>query len=193
MRDPLLTDLFQALDLFVAERLPDSSFVAVTPPLKWLTQFLVAATDGAPVTIAHAFPYLDSFLGDAEAFWREGTERSLVSGHFTVDGTSEELLLRATALNVGVHSLLVLARLRGEADIRPFLQHAREETLEHERVVKQLDALKEPVTTLSRLAEELLRTDLTGAQRALAEGISAAGARVQGLAIGAGPPDRRSR
>jgi hypothetical protein len=184
MRDPLLTDLFHALDLFVAERLPDSSFVAVTPPPKWLTQFLVAATDGGPVTIAQAFPYLDSFLSDAETFWQDGTESPLVSGPFTVAGQTEEVLLRASALNVGVHSLLVLARLRGDADVRPLLQHARENALEHERIVKHLDALKEPLKTLSRLTRELLETDLTSAQRALAEGINVASVRVQGVVAG---------
>ncbi len=184
MRDPLLTDLFHALDLFVAERQADSSFVAVTPPPKWLAQFLVAVTDGGPVTIAQAFPYLDSFLSEAETFWREGTERRLVSGAFTAATASEELLLRASALNVGVHSVLVLARLRGDADARPLLQQARENALRHERTREQLDALKEPVKTLSRLTSELLETDLTSGQRALAEGISAATGRVQRAADG---------
>ena len=36
MRDPILTDAFHALDLFVSERLPNSSFVALTPPPRWL-------------------------------------------------------------------------------------------------------------------------------------------------------------
>jgi hypothetical protein len=179
MRDPLLTDLFHALDLFAAERQADSSFVAITPPPKWLTHFLVGAADGGPVTISQAFPYLDAFLSEAETFWREGTERRLVSGAFTAAGASEELLLRASALNVGVHSVLVLARLRGDADTRPLLQQARENALRHERIREQLDSLQEPMKALSRLTRQLLETDLTNAQRALAEGISAATARVQ--------------
>jgi hypothetical protein len=184
MRDPLLTDLFHALDLFVAERQADSSFMAITPPPKWLAQFLVAAADGGPVTIAQAFPYLDGFLSEAEMFWREGTERHLVSAPFTAAGASEELLLRASALNVGVHGVLVLARLRGDADTRPLLQQARENALRHERIREQLDSLKEPARILSQLTRELLETDLTNAQRALAEGISAATGRVQDTADG---------
>jgi hypothetical protein len=183
MRDALLTDILHALDLFVAERQADSSFVAVTPPPKWLTERLVGAADGGPITMAQAFPYLESFLSDAERFWRAGTERTLVSGLFTVAvaGTTEEMLLRASALNVGVHCLLVLARLRGEADIRPLLQHARESMLDHEHAVKQLHALKEPIDLLSKLTAELLETNLTSAQRTLAEAIDAARARLRDL------------
>jgi hypothetical protein len=171
MRDPLLTDVFHALDLFVAERLPNSSFVALTPPPRWLTRFLASEAEGAPITIVQAFPFLGGFLTEAEAFWRDGAKHSMMSGPFAVDDASGELLLRAWALNVGVNTLLVLSRLQGESDTRPVLQKARDNALAHERVLRQVSAGEAPLRELSRLAGELLAGDLAPAERALAERI----------------------
>jgi hypothetical protein len=179
MRDPILTDTFHALDLFVAERLPNSSFVALTPPPRWLTRFLSSAAEGAPITIVQAFPFLAGFLTEAETFWRDGTKRSITSGPFAVDDAEGELLLRAWALNVGVNTLLVLARLQGEADTRPVLQKARDNALAHERLLRQVDASEAPLRELSRLAGQLLAGDLSAAQRAVAENIEATARRVQ--------------
>lgn len=179
MRDPILTDAFHALDLFVAERLPNSSFVALTPPPRWLTRFLASAAEDAPITIVQAFPFLGGFLSEAEGFWRDGVQRSMTSGPFAVDDPDGELLLRAWALNVGVSTLLVLSRLQGEADTRPVLQKARDNALVHERLLQQIDASDTSLRDLSRLAGELLATDLTAAQRAVADRISAAARRAQ--------------
>jgi hypothetical protein len=179
MSDPLLIDVFHALDLFVAERLPNSSFVALTTPPRWLTRFLASESERAPVTIVQAFPFLGGFLTEAEAFWRDGVRHSITSGPFAVDDVSGELLLRAWALNVGVNTLLVLARLQGEADTRPVLQKARDNALAHERVLRQVGATEAPLRELSRLAGELLATDLTPPQRAVAAKIEIAARRAQ--------------
>jgi hypothetical protein len=184
MRDPILTDAFYALDLFVAERLPNSSFVALTPPPRWLTRFLSSAAEGAPVTIVQAFPFLGTFLTEAEGFWRDGEKRSMTSGPFAVDDANGELLLRAWALNVGVNTLLVLARLQGEADTRPMLQKARDNALAHEKTLHHIGATEAPLRELSRLAGELLATDLTAAQRPLAERIEGAVRRAQAALSG---------
>jgi hypothetical protein len=179
MRDPILTDAFQALDLFVAERLANSSFVALTPPPRWLTRFLASAAEGAPITIVQAFPFLKGFLADAEGFWRDGVDRAMTSGPFAVDDAAGELLLRAWALNVGVNTLLVLSRLRGDADTRPVLQKARDNALAHERLRRQVGASEASLREVSRLAGALLATDLTSAQRTVAEDIAAAARRAQ--------------
>jgi hypothetical protein len=172
MKDSLALDVLHALDLFALERMPDYTFVAITPPPAWITHILSVADAGAPMTLAAAFPYLERFLSQAEAFWREGTGRSMLSGSFVAAGASEELLLRACALNLGPRSVLVLERLRGEADIRQILQKSRENKLQEERLQKKLDALRAPVATISRLVKKLLETDLTAAQRELADGIT---------------------
>jgi hypothetical protein len=172
MKDSLALDVLHALDLFALERMPEYTFVAITPPPAWITHILSVADAGAPMTLAAAFPYLERFLSQAEAFWREGTGRSMLSGSFVAAGASEELLLRACALNLGPRSVLVLERLRGEADIRQILQKSRENKLQEERLQKKLDALRAPVATISRLVKKLLETDLTAAQRELADGIT---------------------
>ena len=78
----------------------------------------------------------------------------MTSGPFAVDDPDGELLLRAWALNVGVNTLLVLARLQGEADTRPVLQKARDNALAHERLLQQIGAtdapLRESVATRRR-------------------------------------------
>jgi hypothetical protein len=184
MRDPILTDAFHALDLFVCERLPNSSFVALTPPPRWLTRLLSTAAEGAPITLVQAFPFLSGFLTEAESFWRAGEKRSIGSGPFAVDDRDGELLLRAWALNVGVNSLLVLARLEGEADTRPMLQKARDNALAQERLTHQMGATEAPLREASRLAGELLAADLPPAQRVLAERIAAAARRAQDALAG---------
>jgi hypothetical protein len=179
MRDPILTDAFHALDLFVAERLPNSSFVALTPPPRWLTRFLSSAAEGTPITIVQAFPFLGGFLSEAEGFWRDGEKRSMTSGPFAVDNPEGELWLRAWALNVGVSTLLVLSRLQGEADTRPVLQKARDNALAHERALRQLGESEAALRDVSRLAGVLLSTDLPPAQRSVAQDIEAAARRAR--------------
>jgi hypothetical protein len=171
MSADLLSDVFHSLDLFVVERMPDSSFIAVTRHPGWLTPILAAAGN-TPTTLAQTFPFLDSFLRDAEAFWHSGTGPCITSGAFVVDGRSGELLIRASALNLGERRVLVLERLRGEADTRPLLQKARENTLQHEQLARQIGTLQKSMVTISRLAAELLDTDLTAAQRHHAERIA---------------------
>ena len=185
MSQSLLAELMCALDLAGLERLSGGSFVALTPPPHWLTHVFGAAAAGEHVTIAKAFPFLDTFLSEAEAFWRGGPARSITSGPFAVEGPSGQLLLRAAALNVGSRSLLVLERLRGDADPRSFLQTARENKLNYERIVKQIGAV-EPA--LSRLVSELLQTDLTSAQREVAEGINRVSARLRAVTEGLHSP-----
>jgi hypothetical protein len=180
MTDSLPLDVLHALDLFALERMPDYTFVAITPPPAWITHILSDA--GEPMTLAAAFPYLERFLSEAEVFWREATARSLLSGSFVAAGASEELLLRACALNLGPRSVLVLERLRGEADIRQILQKSRENKLQEERLQQKLDALRAPVATMSRLVKGLLDTDLTPAQRELADGITRSLERVERVA-----------
>jgi hypothetical protein len=172
MSDPLFPfpHLIQALDLFAIERKPDSSFAAIAAPPPWLTPTLGVGAD-TPFGLAQMFPFLDSFLRDAEIFWRNGTEGRLTSGVFTAGRGSEELLLRASALNLGTRCIIVLERLHGDADTRPVLQKAREHTLAYERLARDMKAVQASLATIARLANELLATELTSAQREIAERI----------------------
>lgn len=164
MSDVLLSNLMPALDLFVVERRSDSSFAVVAPRPRWLTPALGSDGD-SPFALVRMFPFLDGFLQEAEAFWRTGAEGRLTSGVFAAGSGPGEILLRASALNVGPRCALVLERLLGSADPRPLLQKAREHTLEAERLARQLSAAQAATATISRLATQLLETPLTDPQR----------------------------
>lgn len=189
MSEDLLPDLFRALELFAIERRPDSSIVAITPPPPWLTPILDAA-DHAPFRVRNSFPFLESFLRDAEAFWNDGAEGKLMSGVFTLVSGSDDLVLRASALNLGTRCVMVVEPLRGDADTRPLLQKARDNKLEYERLVRRIESAQSSLSTISRLATELRATELTGAQRELAERIDSVSAHAQSVAAGKEPPER---
>ena len=178
MKDSLPLDLMQALEMFALERKADYTYAPVTPPPAWFRHILPLTDVNGPLTLAAVLPYLERFLSEAEPFWREGTRRSLVSGTFAAPGGSEEVLLRACALNLGPRSLLVLERLRGQEEIRDILQKARESKLEHEQFVKRIEAVRGPMASLSRLTNELVQTGLTSAQRELVDGIAATVTRI---------------
>ena len=177
--------------MFALERMPDYTYTPVTPPPAWFRHILPLTDATGPLTLGAILPYLERFLSEAEPFWREGTRRSLVSGTFAAPGGSEDVLLRACALNLGPRSLLVLERLRGQEDLREILQKARENELEHEQVVKRIESLRAPVTSLSKLTHELGQTGLTSAQRDLVDDIITAAARVDSIVSEVLPQKRR--
>jgi hypothetical protein len=181
MKESLTLEVLHALDLAVFERMPDLVFIAVTPPPAWVKYALAAASEGQPLTLGLAFPFLDRFLTEAETFWRQGTERSILSGPFVVPWLSGEALARAWALNLGPRNILVLERLKGEADPRALLQTARENKLEQERLQRQVESLQTPLATLVRLVKELLATEPTAAQRELADRVSRALAKIESV------------
>lgn len=189
MSEDLLPDLFRALELFAIERRPDSSIVAITPPPSWLTPILDAAGH-APFRVGDSFPFLESFLRDAEVFWSEGAKGRIMSGVFTLVSGSDDLVLRASALNLRTRCVMVVEPLRGDADTRPLLQKARENKLEYERLARRIESVQSALSTISRLAAELGQTELTGAQRELAERIDTVSTRARSVATGEQPPER---
>lgn len=176
MTDLLFAAVARALDLVVIERLPDRSLTLVCPPPPWFAEM---AIDGARLRLRETLPYVDEFMGEAEAFWWQEEEGAVSSGPFAADLAGEELLLRARAVTAAGRKLLVLERLTGPVDTRPVVQTAREARLEHERLVKRVEGLRPQAATLTRLARQLLDTDLTAAQRELVEHIQQAAAKVQ--------------
>ena len=192
MSDDLVPDLlhlFHALELFAGERRPDSSIVAMTHPPAWLTPILDAAR-GAPFHVGEAFPFLEGFLRDAERFWNTGGKGRIISGVFTAGSGADEIMLRASALNLGLRCVMVLEPLRGEADTRHVLQKARENKLEYEQLARRLETVKASLSTIAKIAGELRATELTSSQRDLAERIENASARAQSVVAGDHVPER---
>jgi hypothetical protein len=179
MTDPLLAPLIELLDLVVIERLADRSMRLLTPAPRWFVDVAATAARGEPVTLDDALPFLGHFLEEAEAFWWTRRNGAHIGEPFAVRGTSEEHLLRPRAVTVLTRTVIVLDRLGGHADPRPVLQAAREARLEHERLKKDVEALRPPATTLARLVERLLETDLAPAPRELAQEIIRASGRLR--------------
>jgi hypothetical protein len=189
MSEDLLPDLFRALELFAIERRPDSSIVAITAPPSWLTPILDPSRDAA-FHVGEAFPFLENFLRDAEVFWNAGTSGRLVSAAFSADSGGFDVVLRATALNLGNRCVMVLEPLHGDADTRPLLQKARENKLEYERLARRIESVQAALSTISKIATDLGATGLTDTQRELAERIGTASRRAQNVAAGTEPPER---
>ena len=67
----MLAALMSILDIVVLERLHGGAFKQLTndPAPSWFTEAFANVLEGSPATLAQAFPILDPFLSDAEAFW----------------------------------------------------------------------------------------------------------------------------
>lgn len=155
MSDPLLASFVAELEMVVFERLPNSVFMQVSPSPAWFTHAFGAESRGNPITLTQAFPFLDAFLTDADAFWQERTPGALRSAPFTATTPEGDILLRAAAATVGRHPLLGLERLVGLADPRAMLQLAREKDLRHEKLEKDLRAIRATVVSFERAAGNL--------------------------------------
>ncbi|HUL74654.1 MAG TPA: hypothetical protein VLT86_16205 [Vicinamibacterales bacterium] len=193
MTDTLFGHLFRALDLAIVERLSDGLFQLLTPAPVWLEQAFEAAPAGARASVDGAFPFLEDVVHQARAAWRpDGTPQSF--GPFAAPVGDEELLLRATALNVEGRTLLVLERLQGVADARPMLQKARERMLEGEDLVRRVHALHPPAVAIDRTIASLRAAALPADQQALVTALYEANERLRD-ALGRlpAPPVRQRR
>jgi hypothetical protein len=167
----MLSALMSILDIVVLERLPGGAFkrLANDPAPSWFTEAFSAVLDGAPATLAQAFPILDPFLSEAEAFWGRTNYGRLDGEAFVVAGPGgHNLPLVTVAVALEGRHFLLLHRVAGFDDRQQILQRARERTLEYEAVVRGIDDLRRPFTRLRRLVTELEGSEaLSEPQRAL--------------------------
>ena len=174
MIDPVFTDLVAALDLVVLERLPEGVFqlaVGTLPPA-WFAHLFREASHGEPVTVSRAFPFLDTFLAEAERFWDAPRARRLRSDPFIVaDASGGELALVASAVSIGSRRFLIIEMPEDFDDRRRALQSAREHVLAHEQYVRRVSALVDPADDAARLTGALLDSGLTPQQQPLATGV----------------------
>ena len=196
MSDVLLTALVRTLDLCVIEAEGPAGTDAVlrlqTPAPGWLSAVFEAVPqeDG---TLAGALPFLDHFLVQAAAAWHEGHPASASSGPFVAPTPGEDALIRAVAMTQDGRRLLILQRLSGDADLRPSLQRAREQTLEHEQLVKRIGGLHVPAAAFDRDVKALLAAALSPDQQRLVERLSQSSAEVQAVLATLPAPPRQRR
>ena len=168
LREALLGDLVGTLDLVILERLPGGVLFRLgdQAPPPWFSGTFHAAHGSKEVTLIEAFPMLDDFLSQAEIFWERDADGRLegdVSVMITGDG--ENLPLATVAVSKDGRKFLLLQRVPGFDERQNVLQRARERALEHEQVVKRIDQLQHPLTTLSKLVGELGAMELGQPQR----------------------------
>ena len=160
MSDHILPELTRKLGLAVIERLPNAGYIMLAPAPDWLAGAL-----GSSNTLSGAFPFLRHFLQMAGTAWHDGPAARVDSGPFEATINDEAMLLRATALTIGSHRVLVVERLTGEADPRPVLQRAREQLLEREQLERHARDVHAPAATVAREVAALAALDLPDAAR----------------------------
>jgi hypothetical protein len=171
--DILFAELVAALDLVVFERMPDGVFlrIGLGQPPAWFAQSFREASQGHPVTLAEAFPFLESFLPEAENLWRGGRSGRIRSEAFVVNLSGGELALVATALSIGHRHLLVIELPPDFDERRSALQGARDHALAREQLVGRIAALVAPAGAAVRLTDQLLATGLSAQQQQLATAV----------------------
>ena len=166
--DPLLSTLVSILDLAVLERQPGGAFrqIGGDPP-SWFTQAMKNADAGRPVTVVQAFPVLESFLNEADEFWRKTAYGRLEGEAFVItDVNGRNLPVAPIAVVMEGRHFLLLHRAAGFDERQRVLQRAREQALGQEKVVKQIDGLRRPVTRIGNAVTELMKQPLSEVQAA---------------------------
>jgi hypothetical protein len=166
----MLAALMSILDIVVLERLHGGAFKQLTndPAPSWFTEAFANVLEGSPATLAQAFPILDPFLSDAEAFWGR-TNYGRLDGEAVVIGGpgGRNLPIVTVAVALEGRHFLLLHRVAGFDDRQQILQRARDRALEHEAVVRRIDDLRRPFTRLNRAISELAGSEgLSDSQRA---------------------------
>lgn len=172
MGDPIFVDLLAALDIVIMERLQDRSFRVLGPIPDWFLPIHAASAVGDTPELERAFPFLDHFLEEAAAFWRQPGEGQLRSGPYTAKDTYDvEFHFEVSTVLAEQRIFLLFHLLRDFEEKRNVFQRARERTLALQKVGLKRSALLAKATALSRQVESLLATPLSPEQAPMAENI----------------------
>src|SRR5438067_1305887 len=113
MSESITADLLATLNIAVVERLDDGSFNLIGTAPDWFKQFCqLPETSEIDLNIEEKFPFLGSFLFDAEPFWAGNSRGRLRSGPWTEsDPENNEFHLEASALCVSNRKILLIELL----------------------------------------------------------------------------------
>ena len=168
MSEAALGTLVSILDLAVLERQPGGAFrqIGGEPP-SWFVEAMKNTDPGAAVTVVQAFPVLESFLAEADAFWRTTAYGRLEGEAFVItDASGRNLPVAPIAIVMEGRHFLLLHRAAGFDERQRVLQRAREQALGQETMVKQIDELRRPVTRLGNAVNDLKKQPLSELQAA---------------------------
>jgi PAS domain S-box-containing protein len=153
MQNPF--DVLMSLDMLVLERRTSGVFHPAGPVPAWFGQlYPEAVTALQPIQPGLLSTFLESFLGEADAFWEHQQPGRLSSGVWcetTPGGTA--YYLEATATWAGSSAILLIQSLgTAYTEQQAMLQTARETTLAYQRLRRAEAALRH---SEGRLAETL--------------------------------------
>lgn len=170
MADPAYPELLTSLDVVAVERLPDRSFKELGPVPDWFIPIQMASAGGDTEALARAFPFLDHFLDEAAAHWRQPEGSRLRSGPYSAtDANGIEFHFEVSTVLVDRRIFLLFHLLRDFEDTRRVLQRARERTLDLQKVGLARERLNRSLASIARQLQALLAGELTPAQRAVVE------------------------
>jgi hypothetical protein len=168
--DPAYPELLTSLDVVAVERLPDRSFKPLGPVPDWFIPIQMASAGGDTAALALAFPFLDHFLDEAAAYWRQPEGGRLRSGPYSAtDANGIEFHFEVSTVLADRRIFLLFHLLRDFEDTRRVLQRARERTLDLQKVGLARERLNRSLASIGRQLQALLAGEITPAQRALVE------------------------
>src|SRR6202022_1084578 len=106
-------EVLSALDLALLERMSDGRISLAAEPPAWFLHFASEASD-----MEETFPFLGSFLVEAEAFWQVSASRLDSDSWVQLDSERNEFPLQASAFRVGDRKFIVLRLLGAEYERR---------------------------------------------------------------------------
>ncbi len=136
----ILARLLSDLNIAAMERSPDGSFALISHAPVWLKELWPhIETQKAGLNLGDTFYFLDDFLGRHSAFWDTPTDQKKSSGVWvetTPEG--EDRMLEALMLFIEGHPLLLI-RVPHHQEIWPIYQQAREQRLEYEQLLDEIN------------------------------------------------------
>ena len=152
-----LADLFGALNMVVMERLEDGSFRLLGSIPEWLEPFLQSVYPMmTSFELGENCPFLENFLIDAERFWSAKTVGHLKSGLLIVPSPSgDDYALEATAVLWKERKMMLIELCwLAENEKQTLIQQGRELSLDHRRLLRLEQALRQTQNYLQERVEE---------------------------------------
>ena len=141
MTNSITADIFAALNILVLERLDIGLFKVTGGVPNWLARFCQRKINtGKKIFIPQEeFPFLENFLIDAEEFWHSNNNTPLKSGFWIQqDLLGTEVYLEASAIIVKQRKVLLIELLEeAYREKQSFIQKARENQLNHQKLIKE--------------------------------------------------------
>jgi signal transduction histidine kinase len=137
LKKQTLARLLPALDLLVLVRREDDTFGVLGDAPSWAREVLAC---GETLELDEVFPFLESFLPEAEEVWLDAAPPAR-SGVWIQEIGQAELAFEATAVRAAddLHVLIVEPRLSEMAEQQALVQKARDGALRHRQLLKEVE------------------------------------------------------